>query len=234
MFTKIDGDRFRQATRYIEDRIQRIGGQISASLPFDSGTKIENLLAMVLPPDDSAFQFSAPGVGVTRDLEETLKGLFDRFVEKYSTPFESARRDDEEVWKVYRKPLERLKMTSYLSPKRIVTPNYDYEFQHSWKNQVWHVCEPISLDLVEATSMVEKANRWLGRATILSDSKEKFRMYILLGEPQESSLRGAFTKAQNILHKMPTDHQFIREGEAERFANELAHEIKHIERERLS
>jgi hypothetical protein len=226
IFGKIDGYRFRQATRYIQDRVQSIGQDLSESLPFESSFKIEKLLALVLPPDDSAFQFSPIGVGTSSDLDATLKEIFIRFVELYSSPSDYKHRDDDEVWKVYREPLERREVIPHLYPKKIVSPNYDYEFQHSWKNKTWHVYEPVSFDLLEATSILDKANRWLGRATNLADSREKFKMYLLLGEPQSSDLKSAFVKAQNILHKMPGQKELVRESEAEGFAEDLADKIK--------
>jgi Protein of unknown function (DUF3037) len=225
IFGGIDGNRFRQATRYIQDQIQRIGRELSNSLFFEPTLTIETLLASILPPDDSAFQFSPAGVGVSTDLNETLKELFSRFVDKYSSP-EQARRDKEEIWKVYREPLDRRHLTPYLTPKKIVAPNYEYEFQHSWKNEVHHLYEPVSFDLIEANSILEKANRWVGRATSLADSSEKFQLHLLLGEPQDISLRNTFTKARNILHKMPGNPELIRENEAEDFAEDLAREIR--------
>jgi len=225
IFGSIDGNRFRQATRYIQDQVQRIGQELSNSLFFEPTLTIERLLSGILPPDDSAFQFSAAGVGVSADLNETLKELFSRFVDKYSLP-EAARRDKEEIWKVYREPLDRRHVTPYLTPKRIIAPNYEYEFQHSWKNEVHHLYEPVSFDLVEANSILEKANRWVGRATSLADSNEKFQLHLLLGEPQGVGLKNTFTKARNILNKMPGNPELIRESEAEGFAQELAREIK--------
>lgn len=230
IFGTIDGNRFRQTARFIQDRIRRIGSELSDSLPFEASLTIEGLLASVLPPDDSAFQFSSVGVGVSNDLNETLKDLFARFVDKYSSS-DLARRDDEEVWKVYREPLDRRHLTPYLSPKKIIAPNYDYEFQHSWKNEVHHLYEPISLDLVEPNSILDKANRWLGRATSLSDSDDKFKLHLLLGEPQGAGLKNAFTKARNILNKIPGNPELIRESQAEDFAEELAQEIKAHSRE---
>jgi hypothetical protein len=226
MFEEIDGNKFRQTTRYVQERLRNLGAELRVGLPFESSKTIEGILTMVLPPDDSAFQFSRAGAGVTNDLESELKHLFARFVERYSVHPESTPRDDDEVWRVYRAPLERRHVIEYLTPKRIVAPNFDYEFQHSWKNQAWRVYEPVSFDLLEATSILDKANRWLGRATSLSDSKEKFKMYMLLGQPRESNLKTAFVKAQNILHKMPEPHELINESEAEEFANEVAHELR--------
>lgn len=162
---------------------------------------------------------------MSSDLEKTLAELFERYVEQYSKAGESDRRTDEEVWKVFREPLERREIASKLLPKKIIAPNYEYEFQHSWKNQSWHVCEPISFDLVEASSMLDKANRWVGRAMSLSESKEHFKIHVLLGEPQDENLRSTFIKAQNILHKMPAVKEFVSEGGAEQFADHLKSEM---------
>jgi hypothetical protein len=229
MFGSIDGYRFRQTTRYIQDRVRTIGQELSESLPFEPNLTIENVLAAVLPPDDSAFQFSPAGVGVSADLDATLKELFVKFVDRFTLP-EASNRDDEEVWKVYREPLDRLNVTPYLNPKKIVAPNFEYQFEHSWKNETFHLYEPISFDLLEPSSILDKANKWLGRGTILSDSSEKFRMYLLLGEPRADGLKGAFIKAQNILNRMPGHPNFIKESEAEDFAEHLAEEIREHEK----
>ena len=118
----------------------------------------------------------------------------------------------------------------YLAPKRIVAPNYGYEFQRAWKNQIWHLYEPVSFDMVDGGSIVEKANRWLGRATSLNDSSESFEIHFLLGEPQDSRLQNNFIKAQNILNKMPGKKEFIRESEADEFADEFEREVRSHER----
>lgn len=226
MFGEIDGNRFRQTTRYIQERLRNLGEELSTRLPFEPGKTIEGILAMVLPPDDTAFQFSRAGTGVTKDLDRKSEELFARFVERYSSQLESTPRNDDEVWRVYREPLERRNVVQYLNPKRIVAQNYDYEFEHSWNNEIWRVYEPVSFDLLEATSILDKANRWVGRAASLADSKERFKMYLLLGEPRESGLKTAYIKAQNILHKMASNHELVKENEAEEFADELAQELR--------
>ncbi len=226
MFTKIDGNRFREQTRYIQERLRDSGENLSTRLPFDSALTIDKVLAKVLPIDDSSFQFSPPGVGVSHNLDKTLSELFERLVERYLFNADRPRRDDEEVWKVFREPLERREVATRLVPKKIIAANYDYEFQHSWKNGLWHVYEPISFDLLDPGSILEKANRWLGRAVSLNDSHEKFKMHMLLGEPQDSHLRNTFEKAKNILHKMPNKPDIITEKDAESFAKEVATEMK--------
>ncbi len=229
-FAKIDGNRFRQLTRYIQEQIDAIGASLPSELPFEPGLAIEHLLARVLPPDDSSLQFSRAGVGLTHDLEKTVVELFDRYVNRYSTAADS-RRDDEDVWRTtFREPLERRHVTAHFGPKRIVAPNYEYEFQRAWKNNMWHLYEPVSFDLVDGGSIVEKANRWVGRAMSLSDSSEKFRIHLLLGEPTDSQLQDTFIKAQNILKKMPGKAELIRESDAEAFAEEFEREVRQHEK----
>lgn len=225
-FTKIDGNRFRQLTRYVQSEINAIGETLPDMLPFEPVRTIDQLLNRVLPPDDSSIQFSnPPGAGLSTDLDKTLSELFDRYVERYAVRPGAARRDDEDVWRVFRAPLERRHVTTHLAPKRIMASSYDYEFERAWKNRIWHVYEPVSFDMMDAGSILEKANRWVGRATSLNDSSESFKIHMLLGEPQDERLRSAFEKAQNILNKMPGQKELVRETEADAFADELAREI---------
>jgi hypothetical protein len=230
MFAKIDGNRFRDLTRYIQEKIGEIGVRLPSALPFEPRLAIEQLLARVLPPDDSSVQFSHAGVGLTHDLEKTVAELFDRYVNRYASPAESGSRDDEDIWQTtFREALDRRNVTARLAPKRIVAPDYEYEFQHAWKNNLWHVYEPVSFDLLDGRSMVEKANRWVGRAVSLHDSREKFEIHLLLGEPADSQLQGTFIKAQNILNKMPGKKELVRESQAEAFAEEFAKEVQQHE-----
>ncbi len=230
MFEKINGDRFRQLTSFIQQQINATGASLSSKLPFERGRDIETLLARVLPPDDSALQFSHAGVGLAEDLDNTVEDLFERYVQCYAKTEENSRRNDEDVWRTaFRAPLERRHVTAHLAPKRIVAPNYEYEFQRAWKNNIWHLYEPVSFDMVDGSSIVEKANRWLGRAFSLNESPEQFQLHLLLGEPSDSQLQSTFVKAQNILRKMPGKSKLIPENEAEAFAEEFEKEVRHHE-----
>jgi len=232
LFDKIDGSRFRQLNRYIQEQVNLLAGNLVGELPFEPQRTIEQLLSRVLPPDDSSIQFSTPaGVGLSTDLEKTLAELFNRYVERYAVRPGASGRDDEDVWKVFREPLEKRQITSRLSTKRIVASSYDYEFQRAWKNEIWHVYEPVSFDLVDGGSILEKANRWFGRATSLNDSSERFKIHLLLGEPQDPALQPVFTKAQNLLNKMPGQREFVLESAADAFADELQREVESHEPE---
>ncbi len=227
MFEPVDGDHFRQITRFVQSGVEALGQRLRTELPFKAAPKnIEDLLAQVLPHDDSAIQFSSSGGGFSSNLEKTLSELHARYVERYPSKPARPSRDDEEVWRAFKEPLEKREIIKHLRPKRISGPNYDYEFTRARKNEVWHAYEPISFDLVEASSIKDKANNWVGRGTSLIDSPEKFKVHLLLGKPRDSKLQTAYVQAKNILHKMPGKPEFVEEEEAEQFAENLKNEIK--------
>ncbi|HTW44452.1 MAG TPA: DUF3037 domain-containing protein [Acidobacteriaceae bacterium] len=227
MFGRIDGGSFRSLTRYIQDKINQLNRDLrKGALFFNKDEKLETILGRILPEDDSAVRFAAGGAGVTSTPKQSLEILYERYVTRYESPSETARRDDEEIWRIFRKPMEKKNITSHLVPKKIVAKNYEYEFQRAWKNGVYHLYEPVSFDLVDSTAILEKANKWLGRGFSLADSPEEFKLFLLLGEPKDHKLNDAFKRAKNILSAMPEKPELVREGDAEEFADEVEDELK--------
>lgn len=227
MFSNINGDHFRQVSRYIQAKLEEEGEKLLTELPFyQLPHSVIDFTARVLPMDDSSLQFSPEGYGVTENPPQALEQIYDRYVEKYYEKTERPSRSDGEVWKIYKKPLEERRILANLKPHLICGKNYEHEFEYCWKNDRWHIHEPVSFDLQEAVSITDKANTWLGRATSLMDGCEPFRLNILLGAPQDERLKSAFTKAQNIMHGMSCPHDFVQEDEAEEFAENLKKEIE--------
>jgi hypothetical protein len=146
-------------------------------------------------------------------------------VEKYEQREQLPSRLDDDVWKVFRKELESKQILSRMQPKRIVAKDYDHEFDHAWRNGTWNLYQPVSMDLQDAERILDKANRWLGRATNLKDAGEQFHLWMLIGAPRIEKLRPAYAKALNILNKMPIQKDFISEQDADKFSSELAAEM---------
>jgi hypothetical protein len=226
MFLEVNGENLRSLVRYIQSRFEEFALKLNRELPLDGRPKtIMEIATGILPPDDSSLQWSEPNGGITEDPAATLDQLYVRLVEKYEERAQVPSRTDDDVWKHYRKELEEKQVLARLQSKRIVAKDYDYQFDHAWKNGEWNLLEPVSMDLQDADTILDKANRWLGRATNLHDSPEDFRLWVLLGEPRLEKLRPAYGKALNILHKMPVKMEFVREEEAPKFTRELAAEM---------
>ncbi|MDD5676571.1 MAG: DUF3037 domain-containing protein [Kiritimatiellae bacterium] len=226
MFGEIDGDYFRGLMRYIEARFEELGDKLCNELPLNGmPSDILQIAKGILPQDDSSLQWSEAGGGQTENPAKTLEDLFVMMVERYEGRAQRPTREDGDVWRVFKKELETRHVLARLQSKRIIAQNYDYEFEHSWKNKRWHVYEPVSFDLLEADSILDKANRWLGRVMTLQDSPDKFKLHILLGEPSLEKLQPAYAKAENILNNMPGEKEFVKEREAESFSIALADEM---------
>jgi hypothetical protein len=228
MFGRIDGASFRATTGYIERRVSEVSAKMERGLLFqDPKESLQSILNEVMPPDDTAIRFVFGGVGITESPAQSLAELFGRYVTRYENPSEIARRDENDVWRVFQEPLRTKDVFPHLEPKVIAAPNYEYEFERSWKNGKWHLFEPVSFDLADAGSIREKASRWVGRATSLSDSLEPFKLILLLGEPADPKLADAFLKARNLLAaKIPVESQLVRERDAEQFAEEIEQEFQ--------
>jgi Protein of unknown function (DUF3037) len=227
IFPGMDGEVFKSLMRYLETRFEELGSAIRDELPLNGNPKTVMEIALaVLPRDDSSLQWTDVGSGITENPSATLETIYERMVERYEQMPNEARRNDETVWRKYKRDLEQYHVLKYLSQKVIAAKGDEFEFQHAWKNEQWHCVEPVSFDLVLADSIREKAHRWLGQITSLKDSSESFKVYLLLGEPQDAKLKAAFVKAQNILYKIPGDKEFVRESNSADFARHFAAQIK--------
>ena len=227
MFLDVNGDHLRSVMRYIQARFEEHATKFNSELPLAGKPKgILEIAHSILPPDDSSLQWSEPNGGITENPAATLDQLYARLVEKYEQREKLPSRQDDDVWKIFPKELETKQVLARMQPKRIIAKDYDHEFEHAWRNGTWNLYQPISMDLLDADSILDKANRWLGRATNLKDSDDQFHLWVLLGEPRIEKLRPAFTKAMNILHKMPVRKDFIGEKDASQFSNDLAEEME--------
>jgi alpha-amylase/alpha-mannosidase (GH57 family) len=226
MFLSINDDHFRSLMRFIQARFDEHAEKVRNELALEGLPKsVLEIATAILPADDSSMQWSEPGGGITENPSRTLEQLYVRMVQRYEDKAQLPSRSDEEIWREFKKELDAKRVAAYLHPKRIVAKDYDYEFEHARKNEIWHAYEPVSFDLMDVDTILDKANRWLGRIMNLHDAEEKFKVYMLLGEPRLEKLKAAFGKAKNMLNKMPGDKEFIPESEVVKFSADLAEEI---------
>lgn len=223
LFIKIDHANFRNLIRYLSNRFVELATEVRDTLNLAPVQGIHELVHRVLPPDDSSLQWSAVGGGFSADLGETVAQLYARMVERYARSGEIASRSDDDVGKPFKARLN--KAAEKLHEKRIEAKDYQYEFQYAWKNSIWHLYEPVSFDLLDPGSIVEKANRWLGRGVALHDSRERFKIHFLLGEPKQPGTEKAFESAKHLLEKIPGQMELVSESQVEAFADSVAAEI---------
>lgn len=223
-FNGINGEHFRRQVNYIERRVQQLSRQQLQSGLFDSHAPgIEIILRQVLSEDDSSLVFGGYGGGLADDLNRELRSLFARLVERYMVQEERSSRTEEEVWHIYRQEFDRHNVTAQLGPVTIQTPTYHYEFNHAWKNELWHPVEPVSFDLMHERSILDKASKWVGRSLMLADSADMGKLYLLLGAPQRADVQQAYQDAvTNLRAKAGQKLELVEEQDAARFSARLA------------
>jgi hypothetical protein len=227
VFPGLDGEAFKGMMHYVQSRIEELGAELRDELLLDGlPASVMDLAQSVLPRDDSSLQWSPPGSGLSDDPSRTLEALFDRLVSSYDERPAKERRTDEEVWRKYRRSLESRQVLKHLQPHRITVQDDEVEFRYAWRNGVWHCLEPVSLDLSSGDSIREKAHRWLGQIMSVKDAADRFKVYLLLGEPQQEGLRPAFDRAVSILHKLPVEKEIVREESATEFSERFTREVE--------
>ncbi|MFL6192911.1 MAG: DUF3037 domain-containing protein [Thermoanaerobaculia bacterium] len=227
-FGSVDSDYLRDLLRHVERSVNRMSRDILAS-PLLSNDKDDALTyaERVIPRDDSALQLSPVGGGISDDPQRALGRLFDRYVNRYRAASPKNTRLDQEVLSVFRRPLEELNLVAHVQPKLIESPDYQHEFPLAWKNGVWNTCDAVSFDLSEPGDIIEKANKWMGRAINLSESPEPFRLILLLGEPRKPELNKVVATAEHIIKKAQSMLEIVtvREREAQKLAEMVAHDV---------
>ena len=233
MFFDVEGDRFKQVVKYIQDQINELGGRIHQELEFEKlPDSVNKIVGKILPPDDGSLQFSDAGKGVAENLSETLDELFVRYVTKYLEQPDLRSRSDEEVLKSFKKKFAEKGILDVLKPFKVESEDDEHEFPYAWKNSTWHVLQPLSFDLVKPDSITQKAHIWLGVGYSLlrpeevkKRIKEGVTLNFLLGAPKEQKLLNYFNKAKSILDKMPCEHKFVHEEDAAAFAEEIKKDL---------
>ena len=224
MFLKIDHAHFRSLMRYLENSFEELAAEVRDGLVAPPLDGLIEMARKILPADYSSLQWSRPGGGLSEDLSRTVNELYARLVERYVRAQELQSRSDDEIAKPFKARLEQKRVADRVQPKEIAAPDYQYEFRFARRNGIWHVYEPVSFDLVDPSSIGEKAARWLGRGTALHESPEQFKIHFLLGEPRQREARKAFEHARHLLEKIQ-GAELVREKDVESFADAVAEDI---------
>lgn len=229
VFPGMNAEHFKSLMRHIQGRFEGRGERIASELELTSPASVLEIAQSILPRDDSALQWSPAGSGRTDDPAQTLEKVYDRMVMRYEERPSVGGRSDDDVWRRFKRDLEAKRVLQHFVPMRIVVQDDEIEFQHSWMNGKWHCLEPLSFDLSAADSIKEKAHRWLGQLASVYGPSDPYKVYLLVGAPQQEDLQPAFRSAMSILGKIPGDKEIVLEGNAHDLAERIAAEVSEHE-----
>lgn len=233
MFPTADGSAFKAVIDLVKARYSLIAAEVSANLNlWEQRQSLARLAEQIVPKDDSSLVWSHVSSGATADLEQSFEKIYARYVQKFEKKKPALRhRSDADIWRSFRKNLERRNILNFFEKKSISGKDDEMEFPFAWKNGVWHCIEPISFDLTAPESIREKAHKWLGQITSITDSSEKFRLYFVLAKPKSANLSAAFEKAVSILEKAPVDHEVYIENQMDTLVSKLSAQLEQHEQE---
>lgn len=230
VFPGLNAEHFKALMRHIQNSFEERGERLSNELQFTSPSGVLEIAQSVLPKDDSSLQWSPSGSGRTDDPAQALEKLFNRMVMRYEDKQASSNRTDEDVWRHFKKDLETRKVLQHFQPKTISVQDDEIEFQHSWKNGKWHCLEPVSFDMASADSIRNKAHLWMGQLASVQGAADPFKVYLLVGAPQQENLQPAFQRAMSMLQRSPVDKEIVFEKDAPGLATRIAGEVAEHER----
>lgn len=223
-FGDISTGNHRALTEFLRRRFNRLSTDLD-SFQSHAGKSLTEIAHTFLPEDDGAYQWSKERRGFAEDPEAELDRLYSRLVEYYEHHRGPVRKKDDDVWRSFRGVLDQRHITTRLSAKELTSEDYSYTFPHTWKNGVENILQPLSFDYANPSKAVEKGTDWLGRGVALEDA-EPHKFYFLIGEPDGNPQRKATEKALNLINKIPTAKEIVREHERDSFASSIASEIE--------
>ena len=224
LFPDLDASAFRSSMTTIERALKSAGDVYKKIDLFRPDADAVQLARSVLPADDSSLQWSPVGSGLTADPTAELDRLYARLVGSYDERPER-RRSDADVWRPVRERLDQARLTSKLKVKVIRGADDALEFQHAWKNGVWHCYEALSFDLADADGIKRKAREWMGHLTAVRDAPERFKPYFIVGAPTNTKLMPAYRDAMAILKKSPVETEVVPEAEADKLVAMIEAEL---------
>ena len=226
IFPTLNAENYRKRLKSIQSLVDGMAIRDQHSLQFTSENPLSGVLQHVLAKDDSALQWSATKSGLSKDLSETLSALYTRYVVKFEKTVVDNKKKDEDIWREFKGELEKRHLIKFLTPTTISSSDDSVRFDHAWKNGIWHCFEPISFDLSSASSIKEKAHKWLGQiSSVAEGAEEEFAVYFLAGKPVETDLHEAYKQALGILKKS-SKVQVFEEDDATEFSRNFENKVK--------
>jgi Protein of unknown function (DUF3037) len=225
VFPGLDEKAFKDALRAVHNAIEKLEKSEKSAGFFQSSPDAMTFARKAMVADDSSFQWSPPGSGVTRDAVATLNQLYDRFVTRHEK-HGARRRDDADVWKPIRQKLEELNVADKFHERTFRGSVEEITLEHAWKNGKWHVIYAVSLDLADADGVKAKAHRIRGHLDSVNDGLvDELALNVVLGRPTNVDLMHAYNTARKILDNAALRPIIVDEEGADQLVTRLADEI---------
>ena len=229
LFPGMDRGNVLKTLRFMESRFASFYKSPQQSLRFET-LDAADIAKAILPTDDSSWQWSPPGGGVTADPAQVLAELFERLVIRHEDKHPAVRRTDEEVWRPFEKALKTRdqNILACLHEQDLSFGSFHHRFEHAWQPErgPLHLLLPLSFDLLDPSEIVDKAIRWNGRIHQLRKAQTEFRAFLLIGKPSEPNHEAAYAEAKGVLESAADpERKIMPEDQSALFADEFLRSV---------
>lgn len=226
VFPSLDEKAFKQTLRAIHTAVEQLCKEEQQAGLFQSSPDAMSFARRALAVDDSSFQWSPAGAGVSRDVSATLDQLYDRFITRHEKHTGARRRDEADVWRPIREKLEALSVADRFDEHTFRGAVDEITFAHTWKNGKWHAIEPVSFDLADPAEVKKKAHRIRGHLDSVHDGlTDQLALNLVIGQPSNPEVADACAAARKILENAAVRPTIVDEANAQELVARLADEI---------
>lgn len=225
-FADFDGLSYRRVIKHVEDRLRaRQSDLAQGDLLGEQPSDLMALVYSIVPPDDSALQWSPLMGGITDDLARRVDELFDELVLRHEAKLGRERRDEQSMRRSIDKALAEAGLLNRVRRDvEVAGEDYEYSFYAGWSNGTLQVLEPISLDFINPADMVEKANMWSGRLYNLARTTD-FQCTAVIARPTEDASLRRLDRALAILRHARSVRAVVPEDEIHSVVEEIQRDL---------
>lgn len=221
LFPQVNGRFVDRVLRSIEVNIRHKSKELEEL--FRPAEQLDKITENVLPRDNSAIQLTTVKYALDLDFDTALNDLFNQLVEKYMPEISKNKSlSDSDVWqKKYKEYFEKLNIAGRLVKHTLQTNNDEFQFDKSWKNDIWHCYQPISFALQDKDAIKDKVYRWFGKLKELQSADEKLHLTFLTASSKSHKDLDDFIKEYLTFKDGTLRTEIIKENDAKIFAKQV-------------
>jgi len=225
IYNNIPEKTIKEYLRQIHNRLEKLQSFDENLFPLNDLNLKEFLHQNILPIDATVLQFSNYKTDY-QDIEQSIleEIIFEQyFIEDIKTSNNQAQ--EPKIISHFYSVLNKNGFREVANKNRIQkdftlkTETGNFNFDFAWKNGVWNLVKPVGFDLKTPEGIIQKARNNLGEFTDLeSEVKSQYKCAIIVGRPTDKKLFGNYTKALNILHKLPDTIEVLEENDLKNYS----------------
>ena len=225
-FNDFDSKSYRLMIRNLQSSFNKVALDLPTLRLFKA--KPENtseIFYELVREDASCFQWSSIMSGISTVPEQRLDQLFEEFVVVRKSHEPVQRRNKKMIWNTVRKALKAHyidKLVQYHVTMKAAS--FDWPFKMGWDNGIPQVLEPISLTLPDPVDIIDKANAWGGRLSILSKDNT-FKCTAVISPADEYVNMAAYNQSYAILKNARSMRKVITEDEVNDYMPEIKQDL---------